>query len=88
MILSEAKISLLAHLIKEGLWRDDLVDYRDEGRVLQLLKATITRLLSAEEEVDGLVRMRLQRQHQVPGSREWQLLYDRYFREEMSKRSS
>lgn len=86
MILSEAKISQLAHLVKEGLWRDDLVDYQDEGRVLQLLKANITRFLAAEEEVDGLVRTRLQRQHQIPGSREWQLLYDRYFREEMSRR--
>lgn len=86
MNFSEARISQLAHLIKDGLWRDDLVDYRDEGRVLQVLKTTISRLLAAEQEVDRLVRDRLQRQHQVPGSREWQLLYERYFREEMNKR--
>jgi hypothetical protein len=86
MNFSEARISQLAHLIKDGLWRDDLVDYRDEGRALQVLKTTISRLLAAEQEVDRLVRDRLQRQHQVPGSREWQLLYERYFREEMNKR--
>lgn len=85
-MLSEAEISRLAHRVKEGLWRDDLVDFRDEGRVLQLLKETITRHLAAEAEVDTLVRNRLQRQHQVPGSHEWHLLYERYFREEMLKR--
>ena len=88
MILSDARISHLAHLVKEGLWRDDLVDFRDEGRALQVLKETIARQLAAEAEVDDLVRCRLQRQHQVPGSREWRLLYERYFREEMLKRRS
>ncbi|AMV71014.1 DUF507 family protein [Desulfuromonas carbonis] len=86
-MLSEARISHLAHRIKEGLWRDDLVDYLDEGRALQVLKTTATRYLAAVEEVDSLVRSRLQRQHQTPGSRQWHLLYDRYFREEMLKRS-
>ncbi len=86
MNFSEPRISHLAHLIMDGLWRDDLVDYRDEGRVLQVLKTTISRLLAAEEEVDRLVRNKLQRQHQVAGSREWQVLYERYFREEMNKR--
>ena len=85
MNFSEARISHLAHRIMDGLWRDDLVDYRDEGRVLQVLKTTISRLVAAEEEVDRLVRNKLQRQHQVPGSREWQVLYERYFREEMNK---
>jgi hypothetical protein len=86
MNFSEARISHLAHRIMDGLWRDDLVDYSDEGRVLQVLKTTISRLLAAEEEVDRLVRNKLQRQHQVPGTREWQVLYERYFREEMNKR--
>ena len=85
MNFSEARISHLAHRIMDGLWRDDLVDCRDEGRVLQVLKTAISRLLAAEEEVDRLVRSKLQRQHQVPGSREWQVLYERYFREEMNK---
>jgi len=73
-------------LIKDGLWRDDLVDYRDEARVLQVLKETLERLLAVDEEVDALVRERLQRQNKVVGSHEWQVLYDRYFREEMARR--
>lgn len=86
MILSEQRISHLAHLVKDGLWRDDLLDYADEARALQVLKTTMQRVLAVDEEVDALVRERLQRQHQVPGSREWQVLYERYFHDEMGKR--
>jgi hypothetical protein len=84
--LSEQRISHLAHLIHDGLWKADLVDYRDEGDALQTLKDTLTRLLSVDDEVDTLVRQKLNKQNKIPGSREWQVLYDKYFREEMSKR--
>lgn len=86
MSTSEARISHLAHRVKEGLWRDDLIDYRDDSLALQVLKETLAQVLVAEEEVERLVRDRLQRQNQIPGSREWQVLYERYFRDEMAKR--
>lgn len=86
MKLSEQRISHLAHLIHDGLWKADLVDYRDEGDALHALKETLTRLLSVDDEVDTLVRQKLGKQNKIPGSREWQILYDKYFREEMSKR--
>ncbi len=86
MSISEARVSHLAHRVKEGLWRDDLVDYRDDALALEILKETLAAVLIAEEESDRLVRDRLQRQNQIPGSREWQVLYERYFRDEMAKR--
>lgn len=86
MKLSEQRISHLAHLVVEGLWRDDLVDYRDEAMALQVAKQTLTKVLSVDDEVDTLVRQKLARQQKVVGSREWQILYDKYFREEMDKR--
>lgn len=86
MKLSEQRISHLAHLIADGLWRDDLVDYRDEVAALNTVKTTLARLLSVDDEVDTLVREKLRRQSKVVGSREWQILYDKYFREEMEKR--
>jgi len=84
--LSEQRISHLAHLVVDGLWRDDLVDYRDEAEALRTVKQTLQRLLSVDDEVDSLVREKLRRQQKVVGSREWQILYDKYFREEMEKR--
>lgn len=86
MKLSEQRISHLAHLVVDGLWRDDLVDYRDEATALQLAKETLTKVLSIDDEVDTLVRQQLSRQQKVVGSREWQILYDKYFRAEMDKR--
>lgn len=86
MKLSEQRISHLAHLVVDGLWRDDLVDYRDEATALQVAKQTLTKVLSIDDEVDTLVRQQLSRQQKVVGSREWQILYDKYFRAEMDKR--
>ncbi len=86
MKLSEQRISHLAHLIADGLWRDDLVDYRDQAEALRAIKSSLERVLSVDDEVDSLVRDKLRRQKKVPGSREWQILYDKYFREEMTKR--
>jgi len=85
--LSEQRISHLSRQILDGLWKGDLIDYRDEGEALQTVKETLARLLSVDDEVDSLVREKLSRQKTiVPGSREHQVMYDKYFREEMSKR--
>ncbi len=86
MKLSEQRISHLSHLILDGLWRDDLVDYPSEARALEVLKAALAGVLSVDDQVDTLVRQKLQKQNKVAGSREWQILYDKYFREEMEKR--
>ncbi len=86
MKLTEQRISHLAHLVVDGLWKDDLVDYPDETRALASAKAALTRVLSVDDEVDTLVRQKLGRQNKVVGSREWQILYDKYFREEMDRR--
>lgn len=87
MKLSEERISHLSRLILDGLWKADLIDYRDEGEALRSVKETLTRLLSVDDEVDTLVRQKLAKQKNiVTGSREWQILYDKYFREEMGKR--
>jgi hypothetical protein len=86
MKLSEQRISHLAHLIVDGLWRDDLIDYRDEVEALRAAKESLSRLLSVDDEVDTRVREQLRRQQKVVGSREWQILYDKYFRQEMAKR--
>jgi hypothetical protein len=86
MKLSEQRISHLAHLVVDGLWRDDLLDYRDEVEALRTAKESLARLLSVDDEVDSRVREQLRRQQKVVGSREWQILYDKYFRQEMEKR--
>lgn len=83
---SEERISHLAHQVFNDLWREDLIDVADEGRALSSLKIALNRIVSAEEEVDTLVRDKLSRQKKIIGSHDWQLLYARYHREEMERR--
>ncbi|HAD03730.1 MAG: hypothetical protein A2091_11525 [Desulfuromonadales bacterium GWD2_61_12] len=86
MKISDERISHLSHILLDELWRGDLVDCPDEGRALDVAKASLARFFSVDDEVDALVRGMLTRQQKIVGSREWQILYDKYFRAEMEKR--
>jgi hypothetical protein len=88
MQISEDRISHLGHKIVEKLWRDDLADFPDEARALGAIKSTIAAYFSVAEEVDQAVRKKLASyaQAKVPGSRDWEILYRKFFKEEMAKR--
>ena len=86
MKISTDRLSHLARLVLDGLWRDELIDYEDEGRALSSLKEGLSRHFESDDALDTLVRDKLTKQRKVPGSREWQILYDKYFREEQEKR--
>ena len=88
MHISEDRISHIAHKIIDKLWRDDLADFPDEARALSLVKESIATYFSAAEEVDQAVRKKLASysQAKVPGSREWDILYQKFYREELEKR--
>ena len=88
MQISEDRISHLAHRILDKLWRDDLADFPDEARALSTIKNAITNFFAVSEEVDDAVRKKLASyaQAKVPGSREWEILYQKFHKEEMAKR--
>ncbi len=88
MQISEDRISHLGHKIVEKLWRDDLADLPDEARALGAIKSAITAYFSVAEEVDQAVRKKLASyaQAKVQGSRDWEILYQKFYREEMAKR--
>ena len=88
MQISEDRISHLGHKIVEKLWRDDLADLPDEPRALGAIKSAIAAYFSISEEVDQAVRKKLASyaQAKVQGSRDWEILYQKFYREEMAKR--
>jgi uncharacterized protein len=88
MQISEDRVSHLAHKIMERLWRDDLADFPDEARALALIKDAIAGYFAVDEEIDQAVRKKLASysQAKVPGSRDWEILYQKFAREEMAKR--
>lgn len=87
-MISEDRISHLAHRIIDRLWKDDLADFPDEPRALQSAKDSIAAFFAVNEDVDAAVRKKLASysQAKVPGSRDWEILYQKFFQEELAKR--
>jgi hypothetical protein len=88
MLISEDRISHLSHIIFDKLWRDDLVDFTDENKALSTIKSSIHQYFSVTDQIDEIVRKKLASysQAKVPGSREWEILYQKFYKEELAKR--
>jgi len=84
MTLSEDRISHLSHEIMDRLWRDDLANISDESRALARIKQSLTNYFQAAEEIDTAVRAKLRNRAQ--GSRDWEILYQKFFQEELARR--
>ena len=88
MRLSREKILRLSHLILAHLDQDDGVEYFADP---QEVRGDIVRLISEEmktdEAIDALVRRKIESQKRtiVEGSDEWEVLYRKYYEEEVAK---
>jgi len=86
--LSREKVLHISHLILGHLDRDDGVEYFDEP---QEIRQTIVKIIMDEmrndEAIDALVRKKLESQKRgiVEGSDEWDVLYRKYFEEEVAR---
>lgn len=89
MMLSEDKISHLTHVLLKGLMDQDLIDLiQDAGDVRREMKRTIVAELKIGEEIDQIVRNKLQTYSRklIEGSPEWEVMYKKLFREEEVKK--
>ena len=89
MRLSEDRISHISHLILDMLMQDRNVDaVQPEDKVLREIKRTITEELRFDDEADTVVRTMIRSlSRKVPeGSREWEVLYQKYREEELRRR--
>ena len=88
MKLSREKILRLSHVVLGYLDGEDTVEYFDEP---QLIRQTIVKLITdemrADEAIDAVVRRKLESQKRgiVEGSSEWDVLYRKYFEEEVAR---
>jgi hypothetical protein len=85
--LSDSRISHLAHLVLDGLRKGQLGEFPNEGRALAETKQVLHEFFQHEDQLDDLVRRKIQSlsRHVPPGSREWDVLYRKYFEEESRK---
>jgi hypothetical protein len=89
MRLSEDRISHLSHLVLDRLYKDDIADFPDEAQALREAKRIFGYYVRIEDEVDTFVRQKIAKlSRRVPeGGREWDILYRKYFEEEMGKKN-
>lgn len=88
MILSEDRQSHWAHLITDGVWNDDLVDFSDEDQALRAVKRAIAEFVQEEQDIDVKARAKVAslKRGVIEGSPEWDVLYRKYYEEERGRR--
>ena len=89
MILSEDRQTHLAHIIVDGIWNDDLVEYRNEDQAIKVAKQCMRDYVKHETSVDDAVRQKIAtlKKGVSEGSREFDLIYKKYYDEEIAKKT-
>jgi hypothetical protein len=88
MRLSREKINRLAHLITEELVKHDEIEFVEDRNTIRLeIVKIINEEMKKEEELDREARKKIESQKKtVPeGSLEWDILYRKYYAEEIKK---
>jgi hypothetical protein len=86
MRLTREKVNLLSHQVAEKLASIDAVEFIEDRNTIRLaIVETLMKWLKKEEEVDKAARLKIESQKRsIPeGSAEWEILYRKYYEEEM-----
>jgi hypothetical protein len=90
MILSDDRQNHFAHLLIDGLWGDEFIDFDEDSEEVIIREAKrLVRVWVAEQgDIDEEVRKKINSlKRDVPeGSSEWKVMYNKYYNEEMSRR--
>ena len=86
MRLTREKVNLLSHHVAEKLASIDAVEFIEDRNTIRLAVVDIlTKWLKKEEAVDASARKKIEsQQRKIPeGSAEWEILYRKYYEEEL-----
>lgn len=86
--LSREKINFLARQILNDLFENDQVEFLDEPNEIRLIIVkSIEEELKLYDLIDkkAIQKIQTQRKSIEEGSREWEILYRKYYNEEISK---
>lgn len=86
-MISEEKMIHIVHLMIDGIWKEDIVDYSDEDEALKEAKKVSLYFVKRMQEVEEIARKRIESQKNAPPlmSPQWEILYKKYYEEEMKK---
>ena len=88
MRLSREKINKLAHAVADTLAEMDNVDFVEDRNSIRLEARRILELLMSQEaKIDAAARQKIESQRRtiLEGSQEWDILYRKYYNEEVKK---
>ncbi|MGC9352069.1 MAG: DUF507 family protein, partial [Sulfurovum sp.] len=79
----------LAHVILDELYENYLAEYEvNENQVKNVIFKSFKEFADAYEEIDDIVYNKIKNMQKevIPGSQEYELLYERLYQEELAKR--
>jgi hypothetical protein len=86
--ISRDKLNKLAHTVADTLAELDQVDFLEERNMIrQEARKVLEKLLLEETKIDAAARMKISSQRKiiVEGSQEWDILYRKYYNDEVKK---
>ena len=88
MRISRDKVNKVAHVVTDALADLNTVEFVEDRNTLRLeVRKILEELLNQEERIDQSARQKIESQKRtiLEGSQEWDILYRKYYSEEVKK---
>jgi hypothetical protein len=88
MRISREKINKLAHAVADTLASLESVDFVEDRNTIRLeARRVLEHLMVEEAKIDAAARQKIESQRKtiLEGSQEWDILYRKYYNEEVKK---
>lgn len=88
MRVSRDKVNKVAHVVTDALAEMDDLDFIEDRNTIRLeVRKILEELLNQEEKIDQAARHKIENQKRtiLEGSQEWDILYRKYYTEEVKK---
>jgi hypothetical protein len=86
--LSRDKLNKLAHTVADALSEMDVVEFVEDRNTIRLeVRRILEDVLKAEAKIDAAARQKIESQKRtiLEGTQEWDILYRKYYNEEVKK---
>jgi uncharacterized protein len=86
--VSRDKVNKVAHVVSDALAEMDQVDFLEDRNSIRLeIRRLMEELLNQEAKIDQAARQKIENQKRtiLEGSQEWDILYRKYYNEEVKK---
>lgn len=88
MRLTRDKVNKLAHVVTDTLAEMDQVEFIEDRNTIRLeVRKILEELLNQEARIDQAARQKIESQRRtiLEGSQEWDILYRKYYTDEVKK---